>query len=116
MKALFKKIIFIQIFTMAFVATTTAKVADEKITATFKVYGQCGECKERIENGLQTKGITYAEWNETTKELTVTYNPKKITLDEIHKKVNEIGYDTDKYKTTDEANGKLPKCCQRGGH
>lgn len=118
MKAIIKKVVLLQLFIMAFAAGTIAnsKNTDEKITVTFKVYGQCEECKERIEDGLQTKGITFAEWNVESKELTVTYKPDKITLDEIHKIINKIGYDTERSKATDEQNNKLPKCCQRGGH
>lgn len=118
MKATIKKLVFVQLLIMAFAASTVANSIEpsKKVTTTFKVYGQCGECKERIENGLQIKGISFAEWNVETKELTITYNPSKITLEEIHKTINKIGYDTDESKATDEQNNKLPKCCQRGGH
>ena len=81
-------------------------------TATFRVEGNCGMCKKNIENALDVKGVSSAEWNQKTKMLTVVYNPEKIQLNEIHKLVNEAGYDTDKSKAPDDVYKKLPKCCK----
>jgi periplasmic mercuric ion binding protein len=80
-------------------------------TDTFKVNGACSMCKTRIENGLKMDGITKAEWDKTTKMVTVTYDPSKVTVDAMKKKVASLGHDTDKYKADDEVYAKLPGCC-----
>jgi len=80
-------------------------------TETFNVNGACGMCKTRIENGLKMDGITKAEWDQKTKVATVTYDPSKVTVDAMKKKVASLGHDTDKYKSPDDVYAKLPGCC-----
>ncbi len=84
----------------------------KKTTVTFKVYGTCDMCQERIESAVDVKGVSYASYHIDSSELTVTYNPKKITEDQIHKLVAAIGHDTDKVKATDSAYQSLPTCCR----
>lgn len=82
-------------------------------TDTFKVYGNCGMCKATIESALKNvKGIEKAVWNIDTKMMQVTYNKKLISLDGIKKKIAAVGYDTDKFRASDETYGELPGCCQ----
>lgn len=86
---------------------------DGKKRETFKVYGECGMCEERIENALDgVKGIAWADWEKATLELTVKYDPSVITLEEIKKKVAEVGHDTDSVKATEEAYANLHPCCK----
>lgn len=84
----------------------------EVITTTFKVNGECSMCKKKIETSLRVKGINKVNWDIKSHELTVTYNSEKITLDEIHKRVASVGYDTEKIKATDEAYSQLHGCCK----
>jgi copper chaperone CopZ len=56
-------------------------------------------------------GITKAAWDEKTKMVTVTYDPSKITVDAMQKKVASLGHDTEKYKAPDDVYAKLPGCC-----
>jgi len=79
--------------------------------AVFKVSGNCGMCKKRIEAAMDTKGIRSAEWDVDSKMIEVIYVPEKITLDQIHKLIAGVGHDTDKEKATDEVYKKLPDCC-----
>ena len=84
-------------------------------TETFKVNGACGMCKTRIENGLKMDGITKAGWDSKTLMATVTYDPSKVTVDAMKKKVAELGHDTDKYKAKDDVYARLPGCCHYDG-
>ena len=68
-------------------------------------------CKDRIEKGLKMDGITKATWDDKTKMATVTYDPSKITIDAMQKKVASLGHDTEKYKAPDDVYAKLPGCC-----
>ena len=80
-------------------------------STSFKVSGNCESCKNRIESALKTDGISRADWNKDTKMLTVSYDPQKISLDTIHKKIAGVGHDTDKIKADDKIYAALPECC-----
>jgi hypothetical protein len=98
---------------LCFTFSTTVLAGSEKVkTAEFKVEGICGMCKERIENGALIKGVKKAEWDKETSMITVIYNPKKVTLMEIHKAVAEVGHSTDKVKAEQSVYDKLPACCK----
>lgn len=57
-------------------------------TITFKVYGECGQCKKRIEDAAQVKGVSSAKWNVETKILSLTYNPSKTTIEKVQEKLH----------------------------
>jgi copper chaperone CopZ len=80
-------------------------------TESFKANGECGMCKTRIEKGLKMDGISNAEWDQKTKMVTVSYDPSKVTVDDMKKKVASLGHDTDKYRAEDDVYAKLPGCC-----
>lgn len=82
-------------------------------TETFKVYGNCGMCKNTIEKSLKgVKGIKKAEWGVKTKMMTVTFDPHVITLLKIKETIASVGYDTEEVKANDKTYKKLPGCCQ----
>ncbi len=80
-------------------------------TVSFKVYGVCERCKQRIEEVLKVKGITSADWNIDTKILALTYNPARISLDKIQNKITGVGHDTYQKKAKDGVYNELPDCC-----
>lgn len=85
-------------------------------TATIKTSAECGSCKKRLEDKLNyTGGIKYAELNLEDKNLTVKFNPKKISLDEIRKIISQTGYDADRITANPKSVEKLPACCKPGG-
>ena len=80
---------------------------------TFTVYGNCGMCKERIEGAVKNeKGVFASDWSEDTKLLTVRYDNKVISLEDIQKRVAAVGHDTDAYRADKNVYKKLHKCCQ----
>ena len=81
-------------------------------TDTFKVFGNCGMCKKNIETAVNIKGVKKAHWDMHSKVMTVVFNPKIISLADIHKKIASIGYDTEIEKANDSAYYKLHGCCQ----
>lgn len=95
---------------MFFLAATIVFAQDK--TDTIKVNGECGMCKSRIQKTLKIDGISSAVWDVESKLLTVTYNPEKITNDEIQKKIAAVGHDTEKYTAPDDVYSKLPGCCK----
>lgn len=82
------------------------------ITTKIVVKGECEMCKEKIEKALDIPGISFAEWNQESKVLTVRYNDSKLTEDKIHSIISNIGYATDKVAANKEAQDKLDKCCK----
>lgn len=82
------------------------------ITITFHVEGICGMCEKSIESALDAKGIIAADYNLDTNIATVTYKPSKINEEQIHKLITAKGYDTDKYKASDEEYSKTHDCCK----
>lgn len=90
----------------------SAKAQVQKpITTSFKVYGNCGQCKERIETALDTRGVKQAIWNVKTKQLEVTYQPDKISLQQIQQRILASGHDLDTLQAPDATYVELPECC-----
>ncbi len=82
-------------------------------TTTFMVYGNCGMCATRIEDALKSlDGVETAKWNIETKKVTVSFDEAKVKEDLMHKKVAEVGHDTEKEKATDEVYDSLAGCCK----
>ena len=100
------------IFTLLVLFFTTDSFSQTKSEVIF-VNGVCGMCEKRIEsNCLATKGIKLADWNKENRMLKIIYNEKKISLEEIHKKIAFIGHDTKLETASEESYGKLDKCCK----
>ncbi|MDD8017301.1 MAG: heavy-metal-associated domain-containing protein [Bacteroidota bacterium] len=88
-----------------------AFAGDEVTEAKFKVFGNCTECKARIEGALKINEVKSATWDVKKKILSVAYQSSAITLDSLQKRVASVGHDTEKYKATDEVYNELPGCC-----
>ncbi len=100
------------LFMMFFVGSMTAQTKDVEI----KTSAECGDCKVRIEDKLNyTKGVRFAELDVPTKVVTVRYNEKKISLEEVKEAIAEVGYDADEVKAKTDAVKALPACCRPGG-
>jgi copper chaperone CopZ len=88
-------------------------IADSVKTEKFKVYGNCGMCEKTIEGSLkEVKGVSVADWDKETDEMTVSFNPDVITLNDIKQKIADVGYDSDTHRAKDEVYNSLPGCCQ----
>ncbi len=90
-------------------------VQNEGAVSCGKVGALCPEftmCQETIETSLKVNGIQEAKWDIDTKIMTVTYDTSKISLDQIHKNIAGVGYDTDKYKSKDSTYANLHECCK----
>jgi mercuric ion binding protein len=88
-----------------------SKTAATKIE-TIKVYGNCDQCKTRIEKAAKITGVGKADWNSDTKLLTLTYDPSKVKSDDVQKKIVAVGHDTEKFKADKKTYDALPGCCK----
>jgi mercuric ion binding protein len=104
-------IVFLAAITLNSSAQSGTKAQGPQKTESFKVWGQCDMCKNRIEKGLKLDGISKASWDEKAQLVTVTYEPAKTNVDAMQKKLASIGHDTEKYKAPDDVYAKLPDCC-----
>jgi copper chaperone CopZ len=87
-----------------------------KSTVIIKTSAVCNLCKVRLEDKLNyTSGIKFAELNLEDKNLTVKFNLKKISLDDIRKIISQTGYDADRITANPESVENLPACCRPGG-
>lgn len=88
-----------------------AQDAKDIVTKTYKVDGNCGMCKKRIEAAAYVKGVKRAEWDTEKHLLTVTYKPTKTTDEIILGSVAKAGHSSEKVAAADKDYNKLPECC-----
>ena len=75
---------------------------------------ECSSCSGKIEHDLSfDKGIEIVKLDEKAMTITVTYNPKKTTPEEIRKLISGYGYDADDVKADPVAVSKLDGCCRK---
>jgi len=79
---------------------------------TIKVWGNCGMCKKKIETAAKNAGATYANWNEHTNFLKISYDPLKSNSQSIQKSIAATGYDTQGFNASDSAYAHLDDCCK----
>jgi len=90
----------------------------ELVNASFKVYGNCGMCENRIEKAaLSVKGVKAADWNSETKVIKIQYSDPAFakhnnSVDAVSEKIAEVGHDTQFSSASDEAYNNLHGCCQ----
>ncbi|WP_112379148.1 heavy-metal-associated domain-containing protein [Flagellimonas maritima] len=89
----------------------SAQQKNKKVT--FEVKGNCGMCKERIEEtAIKLKGVKYASWDIPTKQLSLIINENKCNPLDIKKAIAEVGHDTDMAEAEAAVYDKLPECCK----
>ena len=82
-------------------------------TETFKVYGNCGMCKRKIEGALSdVEGVQYASWDVDSKVMTVKYDAGAVKLDDLKARIAAVGYDSETHRAPDEVYNSLHGCCQ----
>lgn len=80
-------------------------------TISFRVEGNCGSCKSRIEKSIKINGVIRAGWDAKTKMITVTYLPEVIAPITLHEKIAAVGHATELVKASESAYESLPECC-----
>ena len=81
--------------------------------AMIKVYGNCEQCKDRIEGAVnKLDGVMTASWDEDSKMLHLNYMPEKVSTDAVEKAIAAVGHDTEHYTAKDSTYAGLPECCQ----
>ena len=92
--------------------------AQEKkvMTAIINTSAECNSCKVRLEEKLNhISGIRFVELNLENKDIIVSYNSKKISLNKIRDIISQVGYNADDILANPNSVKKLPDCCKPGG-
>lgn len=102
------------IFILILLAAGQLVQAQQNSTKTFTllVKGNCDECKTRIENAADMKGVKLCVWNETTQTATITYKPEKVSPAQIEKAIAASGHDAGDTRGDDASYKALPSCCK----
>src|SRR3954468_15970018 len=80
-------------------------------TVTLAVKGNCEQCKERIENAADIKGVKVCTWDELKKVATITYNSNKVSIEQISAAIAKSGHEAGSSKPDPKAYQNLPGCC-----
>ena len=79
--------------------------------ASFKVAGNCGMCKDRIEAAaLSVAGVQTAHWDSESQEIHLGLEPN-VSLEDVHHSIAKSGHDTELKRAPDEVYEALPGCC-----
>lgn len=105
------------IFLLALAGTVSAGQSDTLRVKT-RVYcdhcTKCGSCWPKIERELTfSPGIKGLSFDEKAMLITVIYNPKKTTPENIRTAISGSGFDADDVKADPKAQGKLDGCCKK---
>lgn len=102
---MYKKLIYI------FLLLISIGLSAQEKTETLKVKGNCGMCKERIENAVIELPTARGTYDLESNLLTVTFNSKSTSLDAIAKNIAKVGHDNDLYSAEKSVYENLPGCC-----
>lgn len=95
--------------------TDVDKASTESMAASFdfKVSGNCGMCKKRIEKAAKAVfGVLNATWDKETKVINIAVSDEAVTKDEVSKAIATVGHDTEFHKAEASVYEELPGCCQ----
>lgn len=111
------KFLFAVLFTLSFSVAALAQNKSGNETIKIKTTAECDECKERLEKVMAyEKGVKKSTLDVESKILTVVFNPKKTSIEQIRKVISDTGYDADDVPANNKAYDKLPECCKKGAH
>ncbi len=98
---------------LSIIISSLGAVAQQKDLATeiYKVDGNCGMCKKRIENAAYIKGVKRADWDKESHKLTLVYRPSKTTSKDVLAAVAKAGHSSELAKATEADYESLPQCC-----
>lgn len=82
-----------------------------KTEASFRVTGNCGQCKSRIEKAARASGASYAKWDKKKQMLSVRFTAPPLSADSLQRAVAAAGHDTETYAAPDSVYAELPGCC-----
>jgi periplasmic mercuric ion binding protein len=101
----------IQGLLVAMLTILSVAVFAQNDSTTFRVAGNCGMCKKRIEASLKGPGVSLASWDVKSKIMTVRFDSAKINAKQLQQKVAAVGHDTEMFTADTAVYEELPGCC-----
>ena len=112
MKSLIQYSVLVLFFFISAMTTMSAQAVAGEQTLSFKVYGLCDDCKQRIElAAMDAKGVKKAEWDKQSNVLALV-GSSKMTKEGVAASVAKAGYKSDIMEADPKGYAKLPTCCQ----
>lgn len=112
-----KNFLFTGLLILFIVVSGDIAAQNNSITTIFlKVSGNCGMCKERIEEAAKGKGVKQASWDPVTKLLTLTYDSVQTRVEKVQIRIADAGHDNDYKKARTDVYSALPECCLYRDH
>src|SRR5690606_1440977 len=106
------RIILVMALSLVMIPSQSQSGADEfSNNISFKVFGECIHCQQRIEAAAKRGGATSANWNMQSKMLKVSYDGSDKTLESIKSNIVSVGHDLEDRKADDKVYASLPECC-----
>lgn len=110
--------IFILLFSLFSFSISAQNSKSEKVVIQTTIHCDhckaCETCGQNFQENLyKIKGLKMYELDEKAMTLTVFYNGKKTTLNEIKTAITKLGYDADEMKADPIAYEKLDGCCKK---
>lgn len=86
-------------------------------TVQIKTSAVCGMCKKALEKTMASeKGVKASSLDVDSKVLTVVFDSRRTSLDNVRKAVTETGYDADELPAQERAYNRLNDCCKKGAY
>lgn len=114
MKAIHKLSLSLLVLGMVLISASSlsAQTPSSNQTVSFKVYGVCGDCKQRIEStAMDVKGVKKAEWD-VQSDMLVCVGTSKMDKLKIATALSKAGHRSELMNADAKAYAKLPECCQ----
>lgn len=101
---------------LAVMATLTlGSFAQNKSTVTIQTNASrnCQKCETRFKDNVPFfKGVKEYTYDKATAKLTVTYDAKKTSPEQLRKQISDLGYNADNVAANAAVRAKLPACCR----
>ena len=113
-----KILTYLSIACLALVFISAGGGKTETMVVKTKIYCdhciECATCGGLLKHDLSfTKGIRKIEVKPEQEEIVVTYQPAKITAEEIRQEIAKRGYRADSLSALPEGYDKLDACCKK---
>ncbi len=120
MKKYFSSRFTFLILSLLFIGSVSAQKTKPVKTAVIKTTIYCDHCKVcescggRILKELYNEaGVKNTEVNSKANTITVVYDERKITLEQVREKISKLGFDADQVKADPAAVARLDDCCKK---
>lgn len=106
-----KKLMLIALMALATLGANAQKL--NTVTIQTNASRNCQKCETRFKDNVPYfKGVKEYTYDKATAKLTVTYDTKKTTPDQLRKQVSDLGYNADNVAANAAVRAKLPACCR----